>query len=368
MREYFFVLILLLLLLINLYVVIKLSHHIPILKKNRILKWGLLFYGFSYLLGVYFVEHFNKNFVGDFLTFSGGIYLAFLNYMFLTFILIDIFYIIKKIFRLSNIVNDKVVYKIGIIFSILIVVVSFINTMFFNVKNYKIYTDKNINNKRIVFISDIHLANDSIPVYWEKVVDKINSLNPDYILIGGDIIDRDAEIIDKNKFQKIFLKMKARDGVYAILGNHEYYGDLDKNIDYIKKCNILLLKDSIIEKDKFLIIGREDRHNRNRKNLKELIDDKQDEKFKIVLDHAPTYFNESLNNKVDLQLSGHTHNGQFFPWNLITNYIYEVSSGKITKEKSTLIVSSGIGGWGPKIRNFSTPQIILIEIKQKKNK
>ena len=93
MREYFFVLILLLLLLINLYVVIKLSHHIPILKKNRILKWGLLFYGFSYLLGVYFVEHFNKNFVGDFLTFSGGIYLAFLNYMFLTFILIDIFYI-----------------------------------------------------------------------------------------------------------------------------------------------------------------------------------------------------------------------------------------------------------------------------------
>ncbi len=67
----------------------------------------------------------------------------------------------------------------------------------------------------------------------------------------------------------------------------------------------------------------------------------------------------------DIQVSGHTHNGQFFPWNIITNYIFELDAGIMKKGESALIVSSGIGGWGPPIRNFSRPEILEIDIIKK---
>ena len=83
----------------------------------------------------------------------------------------------------------------------------------------------------------------------------------------------------------------------------------------------------------------------------------------ILLDHTPVKLNEATENKIDLQLSGHTHNGQMFPLNFITNLIYEVSWGYLKKGNTQFYVSSGIGSWGPPVKLASDAEIVNLKIK-----
>jgi predicted MPP superfamily phosphohydrolase len=83
----------------------------------------------------------------------------------------------------------------------------------------------------------------------------------------------------------------------------------------------------------------------------------------ILLDHTPVKLNEAVENKIDLQLSGHTHNGQMFPLNFITKLIYEVSWGYLKKEDTHFYVSSGVGSWGPPVKLASDAEIVNIKIK-----
>jgi hypothetical protein len=121
--------------------------------------------------------------------------------------------------------------------------------------------------------------------------------------------------------------------------------------------------------DSFYIIGREDRSvsftGDKRKSLIEIMKEKSGNLPTILLDHTPTGLNEAAENKIDLQLSGHTHNGQMFPLNFITGMIYELSRGYLKKGETHYYVSSGAGSWGPPVKLASDAEIVNIKIKFK---
>jgi len=112
----------------------------------------------------------------------------------------------------------------------------------------------------------------------------------------------------------------------------------------------------------FYLIGREDRTNNRRKNILSLLDSVDKSKPIILLDHQPFNLSESADNDIDLQISGHTHHGQLWPFNFITKAIYEVSSGYKKIKNTHVIVSNGYGTWGPPMRLGNRPEILIIDL------
>ena len=182
------------------------------------------------------------------------------------------------------------------------------------------------------------------------------------MLLAGDTFDdRDITILKKQK--ETLKAIRTKYGVYGVLGNHEYYsGNLDEMIKTFHEANIEILRDEVVEVAGVYLVGREDVR-KTRKSLKELMHTVDLEKPVIVLDHQPVSLEEARESGVDLQLSGHTHRGQFFPNQLITKRMYEVDYGYLAKEDLQVIVSSGYGTWGPPVRIGSQSEIVDIKIK-----
>jgi predicted MPP superfamily phosphohydrolase len=259
-----------------------------------------------------------------------------------------------------------------LIFNVCLYFCGFINKFLVRYTNYSIVTEKNVD-LRIAFISDLHLgAAWSSAKLLKKIVNTINSSNPDLILLGGDIIETKLDFNNSQEYSEIIGGLKARLGVYSILGNHEYYiGNVEKIINFLEgKCGIRVLLDEFLKVDQNLVlIGRKDGgHNRAiiRNSIDRIIgslENKND--FLLLLDHNPKYFDEAVSNGIDLQLSGHTHNGQLFPFNLFVKFFYEKPYGRLEKQNSILIVSSGVGTWGPPVKLFSKPEVVVLDIKNR---
>ena len=196
------------------------------------------------------------------------------------------------------------------------------------------------------------------------MVTEINDLKPDLVLLAGDIIDDRIKPFEQNNMSQYFLNIKATYGVYGILGNHELFGgDINEIVAAYKKAGINCLVDEVTKIDNsFYIVGRNDlsssKNGFSRKTLEELLKNVDKALPIIVMDHQPTHLEEGESNGIDIQFSGHTHAGQFFPNNLITHAIFEKDWGYLKKGKSSFIVSSGYGTWGPPIRIGTNSEII----------
>jgi predicted MPP superfamily phosphohydrolase len=144
---------------------------------------------------------------------------------------------------------------------------------------------------------------------------------------------------------------------------------VDKCADFFQKAGIKLLRDSVALVDStFYIVGRDDKTNPNRKPVKELLAGIDHSKPIILLDHQPYNLQESVDNRIDLQFSGHTHEGQIWPFSLITKAIYENSHGFIKKGETNIYVSSGIGIWGGKFRIGTQSEFVVFNIKPSSGK
>ena len=202
---------------------------------------------------------------------------------------------------------------------------------------------------RIVMLSDLHLGYHNSRSDLAHWVDLINREQPDLILIAGDIIDISVRPLLEEKMAEEFHRLKAP--VYACLGNHEYYSGKPKVQQFYRDANIHLLNDSTTEIDNaIVIIGRDDRTNRHRKELHELASLADKSKYTILLDHQPYDLNQAEEAGVDFQLSGHTHRGQVWPISWITDAVYERSWGHHQRGNTQYYVSSGLGIWGGKFR------------------
>jgi predicted MPP superfamily phosphohydrolase len=188
------------------------------------------------------------------------------------------------------------------------------------------------------------------------------------MLFYSSVVDGEIGPVLRDDLLTNFTCPKCRDGLFAITGNHEYIGGAAITIPYIEKHGIRILKDEVITLDGGIqFIGRIDKdgfrfNNRERLPLNELMKQVDLTKPVILLDHQPFRLNETVKEGVDLQLSGHTHNGQMWPLNYITGMIYELSYGYKRNGNTQFIVSSGFGIWGPRVRSGSRSEVLNINI------
>lgn len=222
---------------------------------------------------------------------------------------------------------------------------------------------------RVVVASDLHagiLINKSVLSLY---VDKIMAQKPDVILLVGDLIDYDLLSVKMHSMQEEFRRLKAPYGVFASTGNHdyielpdEYYGE---KIDWLgREGGLTMLRDTAMLVDSsFYLVGREDDKCRNRKQLSQIMKGMDKSLPIIVMNHEPHRLYEEVEAGADVALYGHTHNGQFFPVNLILKFMYELPFGYKKTGNTHQYVSSGLGLAGPQYRIGTISEIVVMDLK-----
>ncbi|WP_341280932.1 metallophosphoesterase [Paenibacillus sp. FSL H8-0537] len=220
------------------------------------------------------------------------------------------------------------------------------------------------NTLKIVMASDMHFGILSGKDHAVRLVDRINELQPDIVLFPGDILDDQIRPYLDNGIDKIMAAIEAPYGVYASLGNHDKYnGHIEDIINAVEAGGMKVLYDeSVTIDDRFTLLGRKDHSDHERAPLSELVQGIDAAKPFILLEHQPYDFDIADELGVDLMVSGHTHHGQIFPANFITQLVFENDWGYLKKEKLQSIVSSGFGFWGPPIRLGSRSEIVEINV------
>jgi predicted MPP superfamily phosphohydrolase len=223
---------------------------------------------------------------------------------------------------------------------------------------------------KLVMVSDIHLGTIIQNGRLLQIVDMINELKPDVVMLPGDIVDEDVSPAMEKFMAKTFQNLQSRFGTFATTGNHEYFSGVTQAVKFMEKGNIRVLQDEAVKvADAFFIVGRKDRMAERmaggRLNLETIMQSVDPSLPVILLDHQPYQLEEAQENGIDLQLSGHTHHGQLFPFHLITRLVYELSWGYLEKGGTHYYVSCGIGTWGPPLRTNSIPEIVQITLRFK---
>lgn len=336
----------------------------PFLKVISIVLYNL---GFVSLLS-YFALHLNG---GKILSFefssaiynSGNAFLILLLYAFLLFALLDV----AKMFHL---IPPSYLHSSWLGFSFVLITLSVLmiggNRHYQNkyCEELAFATEKKLPQPlKIIFLSDVHLGYHNTRETLSEWVGLINEKNPDLVLIAGDLIDFSVIPLTEQNMAEEFYKIKAP--IYACMGNHEYISGEEKAKEFFKKAGIRLLQDEalLLQKYGLLIVGRDDRFNKSRKTLPQLIEGYEtDSLYTIVLDHQPYHLEEAEKSGIDLQLSGHTHDGQVWPLNYITDLMYENSHGFSRRGETNYYVSSGMGIWGGKFRIGTRSEYVVITI------
>lgn len=311
----------------------------------------LLLIKFRYLRDSYVYEIFLRN------------YIFFIHYtLFITLILLIVNRYVKKI-------EKREFFLITALFLLIVGVMGRKN--YFHPKFIRdeivLKKDSPLESLKIAFISDLHLSLSADKKMFIEAFKKIAGENPDIVLIGGDFLDYSHSHV-KEDYQEVMDILQPPHGIHMILGNHEYYGGIDGNIEYIKSLGINILQDEKLDIENVHIVGRDDKFNKNRAELGTLISELSLENPVIVLDHNPKSIDQSVQNGVDLHLSGHTHMGQFFPYNLVVKNMYKNPGGFMKFDVTNTIVSSGLGSWLIPYRIGTTSEINIITIRFNKNK
>jgi predicted MPP superfamily phosphohydrolase len=243
-----------------------------------------------------------------------------------------------------------------------------------------------IKEMKIVLIADLHVGYSVDLRHVKQMVRKINRQHPDLVVFAGDFYDNSYEAIQNPQKTAMYLnQIESRYGVYGCLGNHDLEEDIlagftfskegeleenEKMISYIEKdCGIHLLKEeAVLIQNDFYLIGREDpararKLGEERKSPKELLAKCDPKKPIFVLDHQPKEYDLLNKAGADLDLSGHTHDGQMFPINLLMKFIWENPSGYQKIGNMHTVVTSGVGIWGPAMRVGTDSEIAVITVK-----
>lgn len=210
----------------------------------------------------------------------------------------------------------------------------------------------------VVLASDLHVGYHNRRQELARWVDLINAEQPDLVLFGGDILDRSVRPVLAGDYAAEFRRIQAP--VWAILGNHEYYSDVEGASKFFSDAGIRLLRDSLCTCKGVTVIGRDDRTNPRRKSLSELAG--STEGFTILLDHQPFHLEEAEAAGIDFQFSGHTHRGQVWPVSWATDAMYEKSWGYHRRGNTQYYVSSGLGIWGARIRIGTRSEYLVLHI------
>ncbi len=321
-------------------------------------------------------------------------WLGCLLYLVLIAIIVDIIlFIVKK----AGLIKPKffatrkfyVAKGIGIIaLSALISVYGFVHATNIKTTSYDVQLKKSCMNRdslKIALIADLHLGFSIGASHTQKMVDAVNAMNPDIIVFAGDFFDNSYDSIeDPDTVIEILKGLKSTYGTYACWGNHDvsekilvgftFRGSSVKTQDermyeFLEKSNIKILRDEVsLIDNSFYLVGRLDSQKPGTANgsrltpveLMEKVDDT--EKPIIVIDHQPRQLQELADVGVDIDLSGHTHDGQVFPATIFTNLMWENPCGMIKKDSMYSIVTSGVGVYGPFMRVGSDAEVVEVNV------
>lgn len=323
-----------------------------------------------------FAEKFLPNVVYEGLTILGAYWMAFMFYFLLIIASLDLLRLLDRWLNLVPLeLKQSLNPTLGLI--IFIIVIGIVGYGAWNaghprINHYDLSIDKqagSLEQLHVVMVSDIHLGTIVHNDHLTKLVNEVNSLKPDLILFAGDVFDEDVESKNKLQISETFRQLRSTYGAFAVLGNHEYIGgNADEAIKYLGEAGVKVLRDSLQEiAGSFNLIGRDDLSGARfkgakREDLKTIMQGINPTLPIILMDHQPSNLQEPVEQGVDLQLSGHTHNGQLYPIQYITQRIFEQDWGFLRKGDFKLIVSSGYGTWGPPIRIGNNPEIVDITI------
>lgn len=261
------------------------------------------------------------------------------------------------------------------------------NARIIQVTPYEITVNKDggrLENLNVVLAADLHLGYNIGTAHMMQMVDKINEQNADIVVFAGDIFDNEYEALDDpEELIAVLQKIQSKHGVYACYGNHDveekilagftFGGNKKKESsiqmdEFLERAGIHLLQDeAVLIDDSFYLYGRPDaqrpgRGINMRKTAAELMGELDTEKPVIVIDHEPKELQELADAGVDIDLCGHTHDGQMFPANLITALMWENSYGYLKKDHMHTIVTSGVGLFGPNMRVGTIAEISPITV------
>lgn len=225
---------------------------------------------------------------------------------------------------------------------------------------------ENWSGKSVVFLSDIHLGNVRRASFSDQLAKKINNLNPDAVFVGGDLFDGGEGNYDE--LAEPFGKIKPPLGMYFVTGNHEEFNGNEKFLLAAQKTGMQVLNNEKVDLDGIQLIGVDYEETSNLENYRRILNRLEIDRRRpsILLKHSPYHVEESEKAGIDLQLSGHTHQGQIYPIQYISRQIYYGYEFGLQELESLLIyTSSGAGTWGPPIRLGTTPEIVKITFQTK---
>ena len=322
---------------------------------------------------------------------TGNYFLGTFLYIILVIVVVDLVRLILKYVFHARFLEFRSTFVItGFVCMALIILISVYGILHvgtIKVTPYEVTVNKKVKDMdslKIILLADTHFGYSINCRHAQKMVEKINAQDPDIVCIAGDIFDNDYDAIsDPEGVRNALKSIKSRYGVYACWGNH----DLDEPIlagftfggkkkdqadprmeQLLRDANIHLLTDEAeLIDDKFYVVGRNDSSRTHklggqRLSPAQLTKDLDLDKPVIFIDHQPKQLQETADAGADLDLCGHTHDGQIFPGNLFIHLFWENSFGYLKKDNMHNIVTSGVGVWGPDMRVGTNCEICPITV------
>lgn len=330
-------------------------------------------------MGGRLLENAAPSFASDLLIWMGSFWIAAMIYFLIAVVFLDALRAINHFVPIfpdwitHNYQQAKYITAAGVIGVVAITLLAgHVNSVFPRTVTMHLTVPKKasaVDSLNIVAVSDVHLGTIVGRSRFDHIVETINSLNPDVVLLPGDIVDEDLAPVIRQNLGESLRNIRSRYGVYAATGNHEYIGGVEEACSYLSEHNISVLRDrSVKVNDTVFLLGREDRSSGRfggppRKSLAELMAAVDRSYPVIVMDHQPFGLGEAVAQGVDLQISGHTHYGQLWPINYIVNRIYELAWGYRKIAGTHFYVSNGVGTWGPPVRVGNRPEIVNIRLR-----
>ena len=243
-------------------------------------------------------------------------------------------------------------------FIVIVSTYSVVNAYFVRIRQIKIPGNGLGNGLKIVQLSDLHIGPVHSIGFLKKIVRRTNELDPDLVLITGDLADG-TTIYSESIFAPIN-DFKAP--VYFTTGNHEYYGGLDQILAMINKTKARILRNEKVDVNGVEIIGLDDTGDNHAimQKIKQLTPNLN--KYTILMHHRPLGLENAQKLGVNLMLSGHTHSGQFFPMTVFAKLVWKRFKGLYQYKDTYLYSSSGTGTWGPPLRLGSSSEITLLRV------
>ncbi len=340
---------------------------------------GILLFLLLMLFAPILVRIFEKpgwQWLGTPLAYVGYTWMGFLALFFFSSIMVDLLRLLVNIGGfvgrrdVSGFTHLPLVYfLIPFSLSIIITIYGYFEAWNIRTETLTIQTPKisaEVGKLKIVQISDVHLGVMVGEKKLENILKKVKNENPDILVSTGDLVD--GEMFNLSGLIQLLQEVHPKYGKFAITGNHEFYAGLEKALKFTQDAGFIMLRGERFTIPGVLdIVGVDDPAGRSfdrskKESEKELLSPLPKDQFVLYLKHRPLVDKEAIG-LFDLQLSGHAHKGQFFPFSLVTKLVYPTDEGILKLPNNSLLyVSRGAGTWGPPIRFLAPPDIVVIEL------